>query len=186
MLKQFPFQLFRSHYREVMDSLFREVTLMETPQKFKCPWDLSLFHQDHTSRVIDLTEQQIQEDRAPLLTAVAEELTVQDTGGPLNYNPDTMNTGNFVIVKSSSSDPLKRPFWLCQIIQNRPGGDKLIVYRKNSLSNFKGDSILELLQGLKNCKSGIGFLQCVQRGERRAVSQNLYLTWDLHNLTQKK
>jgi hypothetical protein len=111
-----------------VDSLFDEVKFMKEEQKFECDWDLNLFTEDHSSRVVDLTEEQIQEDRAPLLEAVAEELVVQDTGGPLNYSPESMNTGDFVIVKSSSSDPLRRPFWLCQIIQNKPGGDKLIVY----------------------------------------------------------
>ena len=78
-------------------------------------------------RLFDLTEEQLQEDRAPLLDAVAEELRVQDEGGPINVTPEEMAPGDFVIVKSSSKDPLRRPFWLCQVIQNSTGVDNLAV-----------------------------------------------------------
>jgi hypothetical protein len=103
-----------------MKSLLDEVKFMGKEQKHEFDWDLSLFQDKQC--VSNVTEENIQEDRAPLLEAVANELRVQDQGGPLNYDPQAMAPGHFVIVKASSADPLKRPFWLCQIVKNSPGG----------------------------------------------------------------
>ena len=98
---------------------------MKNEQTYVFDWDLSFFQGKR--RAIALTEEQVQEDRAPLLDAVAEELRVQDEGGPINYSPENMAPGDFVIVKASSKDPLQRPFWLCQVIQNSTGVDNLAV-----------------------------------------------------------
>ena len=108
-----------------MDSLHDQVTFISKQQTHVFDWDLSFFQ--GKKKLFDLTEEQLQEDRAPLLDAVAEELRVQDEGGPINVIPEEMAPGDFVIVKSSSKDPLRGPFWLCQVIQNSTGVDNLAV-----------------------------------------------------------
>ena len=118
---------------------------MKNEQTYVFDWDLSFFRAK--PRVFNLTEEQVQlqEDRAPLLDAVAEELRVQDEGGPINYTPDEMASGHFVIVKSSSKDPLQRPFWLCQVIQNNTGADSLRL-AVNGQTTLIGHLCIKLLQ----------------------------------------
>ena len=121
--------------------------------------------------------------RAPLLDAVAEELRVQDEGGPINYSPENMAPGDFVIVKSSSKDPLWRPFWLCQVIQNSTGVDNLavndltiILFWVNQFDHYDESAFLAMIiieqvpfnaQEVAKSKSVIGFLQWDCKRERR-------------------
>ena len=116
---------------------------MSEQRKHVFDWDLSFFR--GKPRVFNLTEEQVQEDRAPLLDAVADELRVQDEGGPINYTPEEMASGHFVIVKSSSKDPLQRPFWLCQVIQNNTGADSLRL-AVNGQTTLIGHLCIKLLQ----------------------------------------
>ena len=129
-----------------MDSLHDEVKFMSEQRKHVFDWDLSFFR--GKPRVFNLTEEQVQEDRAPLLDAVADELRVQDEGGPINYTPEEMASGHFVIVKSSccSKDPMRRPFWLCQVIQNNTGADSLRLAVQRAYTTLIGHLCIKLFQ----------------------------------------
>ena len=57
------------------------------------------------------------------------QVILADAGGPINKDMALANIGDYVIVNpNQSSDSLKRPFWVAQVVENLPAKRKLCVH----------------------------------------------------------
>ena len=77
-----------------------------------------------------------------LMLQVREEavrqVILEDAGGPINKDMALANIGEYVIVNpNQSSDSLKRPFWVAQVVENLPAKRKLRVHWLLNLPSTK-------------------------------------------------
>jgi hypothetical protein len=131
--------------KRVIDGLLHEINLQREDQEVPFSWDLSMYRRPPINW--DPAAPFVSESDAHM-SAVREEavmlVDMEDAGGVINKEMELTNIGDYVIVAPNlSADPLKRPFWVGQVVNNYTTQRELRVHwllppTKHIVSGGKG------------------------------------------------
>ena len=115
--------------QRVIDGLNAEIELQREDHLVPFAWDLSMYRNPPVNWD---TAQPFTSTSNALLAGVREEaeaiVRMEDAGGPINKDMANCNIGDYLVCVSNPSDPLKRPFWVGQVVETYRAQEEFKVH----------------------------------------------------------